>query len=79
MVGKNVRLLAGIPLIVHSIRQAADSGLFAHIAVSSDDPAILEVAGRGGADILVKRPDEWRAIPRQSRQRSATVLMRRNE
>lgn len=58
MVGKNVRLLAGIPLIVHSIRQAADSGLFAHIAVSSDDPAILEVAGRGGADILVKRPDE---------------------
>jgi len=58
VVGKNVRPMAGKPLIAHSIAQALETGLFAHIAVSSDDPAILEAAERSGADILVRRPDE---------------------
>lgn len=56
--GKNVRLLAGKPLIAHSIDQARASGLFHHIAVSSDDAAILSAAGQNGADILVQRPAE---------------------
>lgn len=58
VVGKNVRMLAGKPLIAHSIAQALETGMFAHIAVSSDDPAILDAAERSGANILVRRPDE---------------------
>ena len=40
--GKNLRPLAGKPLIAHSIAQAKASGLFACVAVSSDSPEILE-------------------------------------
>jgi len=56
--GKNTRLLAGKPLIAHSIEQARQSGLFANIAVSSDSDEILDVSHKFGADMLVKRPDE---------------------
>jgi N-acylneuraminate cytidylyltransferase/CMP-N,N'-diacetyllegionaminic acid synthase len=50
--------LLGKPLIAHSIEQAKASKLFEAIAVSSDSDEILEVAGRYGADMLIKRPDE---------------------
>lgn len=56
--GKNVRELAGMPLIAHSIRQARESALFAAIAVSSDSPEILEVARRWGADLVIPRPPD---------------------
>ncbi len=56
--GKNLRLLRGRPLLAHSIEQARASGLFAAIAVSSDDPAILAAGGAAGADVLVERPAE---------------------
>ena len=56
--GKNLRLLAGKPLLAHSIEQARASGLFEAIAVSSDSPAILDVAAQCRVDYLVKRPDE---------------------
>ncbi|WP_435627916.1 cytidylyltransferase domain-containing protein [Candidatus Ferrigenium straubiae] len=56
--GKNTRELLGKPLIAHSIEQAKASKLFEAIAVSSDSDEILEVAGRYGADMLIKRPDE---------------------
>lgn len=55
---KNLRKINGIPLIAVSILQAAESGLFNNIAVSSDSAEILECAARSGADILVKRPAE---------------------
>lgn len=55
---KNIRDLAGRPLISYTLEQARASGLFDVIAVSSDSPAILEVAQRYGADILVDRPAE---------------------
>lgn len=55
---KNTRLLAGKPLIAHSIQQAKQSGLFDVIAVSSDSEEILAVAKQYGADILVERPFE---------------------
>lgn len=58
VLGKNVRELAGMPLIAHSITQARDSGLFAAIAVSSDNAAILEVAKTWGADLAIERPAE---------------------
>lgn len=55
--GKNIRPLAGKPLIAHSIEQARASGLFDAIAVSSDSQEILAIADRYGADHLVRRPD----------------------
>ncbi|ACK84795.1 acylneuraminate cytidylyltransferase family protein [Methylorubrum extorquens] len=56
--GKNIRMLAGTPLLAHSILQARATGLFAAVAVSSDSPEILDIAGRYGADYLVERPPE---------------------
>ena len=56
--GKNVRLLVGKPLIVHTLDQARASGLFDVIAVSSDDAEILRVAKTWGVDELVERPAE---------------------
>jgi len=55
---KNTKLLAGKPLIAHSIQQAKQSGLFDVIAVSSDSEEILAVAKQYGADILIERPSE---------------------
>lgn len=55
---KNLRELLGRPLIAHTIEQARASRLFERIAVSSDSAAILEAAGRHGADELVERPAE---------------------
>lgn len=54
---KNVRLIDGLPLIAHSLLQARTSGLFSHLAVSSDSDRILAIAAEAGADILVKRPE----------------------
>ncbi len=56
--GKNIRPLAGKPLIAHSIEQAKATGVFAAVAVSSDSDEILEIATRHGADIAIKRPAE---------------------
>jgi CMP-N,N'-diacetyllegionaminic acid synthase len=57
VVNKNVRLLGGRPLIAHSVVQAVDSGLFDHVAVSSDSNEILAAARDAGADLLVTRPE----------------------
>lgn len=54
--GKNIRELAGKPLLAHSIIQAKASGLFLAVAVSSDSDEILSIAGIWGADHLIKRP-----------------------
>ncbi len=42
--GKNLKELAGIPLVDHSILFARDSGVFDHIMVTSDDEAICDRA-----------------------------------
>jgi CMP-N,N'-diacetyllegionaminic acid synthase len=55
---KNLRLLAGKPLLAYSIEHARDSGLFDVLAVSSDSPAILEIADRWKVDYLIQRPLE---------------------
>lgn len=54
--GKNVRPVAGLPLIAHSIRQALATDLFEAVVVSSDDPDILAVAEAHGAQ-TIRRPD----------------------
>lgn len=55
---KNIRGLAGKPLIAYTINQAQASHLFDVIALSSDSPEILEVGRQYGVDLLVKRPEE---------------------
>jgi CMP-N,N'-diacetyllegionaminic acid synthase len=54
---KNTRLVAGKPLLAHSLIQARASGLFDAIAVSSDSDHILAIARSYGVTCLVKRPD----------------------
>ncbi|MCT4556789.1 MAG: acylneuraminate cytidylyltransferase family protein [Pelagimonas sp.] len=55
--GKNLKIIAGKPLIAWTIEQAQATGLFDQVVVSSDCPDILEVAGQAGVDLLVERPD----------------------
>lgn len=56
--GKNIRLLAGVPLIAHTIRCALASPVVTTTVVSTDDPAIADVARRFGADVPFMRPAE---------------------
>lgn len=58
VMNKNIRELAGKPLIAHTLEQARSSRLFGVIAVSSDSPQILDTARRHGADLVVERPPE---------------------
>ena len=58
VVGKNLMMLAGKPLVAHAIEQAHASELFETVAVSSDADAILEAAETWGADVLIQRPED---------------------
>lgn len=49
--GKNIRPLGGRPLIAHTIAAAAGSGLFARIVVSTDSPAVADIARDHGAEV----------------------------
>lgn len=55
---KNIRQIAGLPLIAHTLLQAKESGLFDMIIVSSDSQEILEVSSKYGVDLLINRPPE---------------------
>lgn len=56
--GKNIRDLAGKPLIAWTIEQALDSGCFDVVHVSTDCLEIAEVAKNFGADVPYLRPLE---------------------
>lgn len=56
--GKNLRPLAGKPLIVHTIGAARGSGVFDQILVSTDGEEIARVAEGAGADVPFLRPIE---------------------
>jgi N-acylneuraminate cytidylyltransferase len=56
--GKNVRELAGHPLLAYTIAAARDSGVFRAILVSTDSEEIAEVARRYGAEVPGLRPAE---------------------
>ena len=58
MPNKNIRMLLGKPLLVHSIEHAQQSGLFERIAVSSDSAEILAVARAAGVNDIIERPLE---------------------
>ncbi len=54
--GKNVRELAGHPLLAYSIAAARESGAFDAIVVSTDSEEIADVARRYGAEVPGLRP-----------------------
>lgn len=55
---KNIKLLYGKPLIAYTIEQAAQSGLFEHIVISTDSDAIAQCAQEYGAEVFFKRSAE---------------------
>ena len=57
--GKNVRQLAGHPLLAYAIETARQSGVFGRIVVSTDSEAIAKVARWYGADVPFLRPAEY--------------------
>ncbi len=56
--GKNIRLLAGHPLIAYTICAAKQSGVFADIIVSTDSEEYAEISRQYGAEVPFLRPEE---------------------
>ena len=54
--GKNVRMLAGHPLLAYSIAAAQHSGVCDRIVVSTDSPEIADIARSYGAEVPGLRP-----------------------
>jgi len=54
---RNLALLAGKPLIAHSIERARQAGSISRIIVSTDDPEIVAVSRQYGAEV-VRQPAE---------------------
>lgn len=57
--GKNVRLLAGHPLLAYAIATARQAGVFDRVVVSTDSEQIADVARWYGADVPFLRPVEY--------------------
>ena len=55
---KNIRPLAGHPLLAYAIATARQSGIFERVVCSTDSTKIAEVAQRYGADVPFLRPTE---------------------
>jgi pseudaminic acid cytidylyltransferase len=49
--GKNIKPLAGKPIIAYSIAAARESGLFEHVVVSTDSEEIADVARQHNAEV----------------------------
>lgn len=56
---KNIRLLAGHPLIAYSIKAALDCPLISRVIVSTDSEQIAEIAKSYGAEVPFMRPTEY--------------------
>jgi CMP-N,N'-diacetyllegionaminic acid synthase len=56
---KNIRPLAGHPLIAYAIETALQSGVFERVVVSTDSDEIADVARWYGADVPFLRPPEY--------------------
>ena len=61
MPGKNVRVLAGHPLLAYSIATALDSAIFASVIVSTDSEETAAIARHYGAEVPFLRPAEMAA------------------
>ncbi len=53
---KNSRMIAGKPLIAHTIEKAINSKIFQRVVVSSEDSEIISIAEKFGAEIPFVRP-----------------------
>lgn len=56
---KNIRFLAGHPLIAYTISVAIHSGIFARVLVSTDSELYADIARHYGADVPFLRPAEY--------------------
>lgn len=56
--GKNIRELAGKPLVVYTIEAAINSGVFEKVIVSTDSVEIADIARKNGAEVPFIRPEE---------------------
>ncbi|PIN86337.1 acylneuraminate cytidylyltransferase [Candidatus Woesearchaeota archaeon CG10_big_fil_rev_8_21_14_0_10_44_13] len=54
---KNIKLLAGKPLIAHTIEQSVNSKLVSRTIVSTDDKEIADISKKYGAEVVI-RPAE---------------------
>lgn len=57
--GKNIKLLAGHPLIAYSIASALESDIFSQVIVSTDSEKIAAIARHYGAETPFLRPHEY--------------------
>lgn len=55
---KNIQLLAGHPILAHSIVPALESGVFESVIVSTDSELYAEIARHYGAEVPFLRPAE---------------------
>jgi len=53
---KNIRLLNKKPLIAYTIESALKSGIFNHVVVSTEDPEIIKISKKFGAEVPFIRP-----------------------
>jgi CMP-N-acetylneuraminic acid synthetase len=56
---KNIRILAGHPLMAYSIRAAIDSDVFSEVVVSTDAAHYAEIARHYGAEVPFLRPPDF--------------------
>jgi CMP-N,N'-diacetyllegionaminic acid synthase len=56
VLNKNIRMIAGKPLIAHTIEKAINSKIFSHVIVSTEDKKIIQIAKFFGAEVPFIRP-----------------------
>ncbi len=59
--GKNIKILAGHPLLAYTISAALESGAFSRVIVSTDSAEIADIATKYGAEVPFMRPEELAA------------------
>ena len=58
---KNIRLLAGKPLIAYAIESSIKSKIFNHVVVSTEDKEIARISQKFGAEVPFSRPKKLAA------------------
>jgi CMP-N,N'-diacetyllegionaminic acid synthase len=83
--GKNVRTLAGHPLIAYTIAAAREAGLFTEVVVSTDSQETADISRRYGAVVIDRPPElatetspdiEWVLHAMEGRSEDAFALLR---
>ncbi len=58
IINKNIQIISGKPLIVHTIESALNSKLFSHVIVSTENKKIAEISKKFGAEVPFMRPKQ---------------------